>query len=341
MAQKCLVVWLLLICVLTACRNNEISREVLTWQEQYDLGVRYLSEGNYEEAIIAFTAAIEIDPKQAPAYVGRGDAYWGIVLMGEESGFEKSATLPESCQEALEDYLTAISLDKFVADTYQKAAEVYVSLGDLDAAIALLEQGVAATSDVELRAYLTELQELLAKNDPLEVLVYQAVYESNGMPRSSWRYFYNDQGYLILKEYTHYQNGDAQTGRVQWEYTDDQGNCIYIPDRQYYSTDEEWEADKREEQKFQGSSEYMLISGTGEYAAIIYADPLLAHGRKETVLNASGIFQISTYNSSVPPGYSAVYTFDDDKNPVAISTYADDGALTGTAVLEWAVINPI
>lgn len=31
----------------------------LTWQEQYDLGLRYLSEGNYEEAIIAFTAAIE------------------------------------------------------------------------------------------------------------------------------------------------------------------------------------------------------------------------------------------------------------------------------------------
>jgi len=48
-----------------------------TWQEQYDLGVRYLSEGNYEEAILAFTAAIEIDPKRAPAYVGRGDAYVG------------------------------------------------------------------------------------------------------------------------------------------------------------------------------------------------------------------------------------------------------------------------
>ena len=35
-----------------------------SWQEQYDLGVRYLSEGNYEEAVIAFTAAIEIDPNR-------------------------------------------------------------------------------------------------------------------------------------------------------------------------------------------------------------------------------------------------------------------------------------
>ena len=48
-----------------------------SWQEQYDLGVRYLSEGNYEEAVIAFTAAIEIDPKRAEAYLGLADAYIG------------------------------------------------------------------------------------------------------------------------------------------------------------------------------------------------------------------------------------------------------------------------
>ncbi len=51
---------------------------VATWQEQYDLGVRYLEEGNYEEAIIAFSAAIEIDPKQAEGYVGLADAYIGV-----------------------------------------------------------------------------------------------------------------------------------------------------------------------------------------------------------------------------------------------------------------------
>ena len=37
--------------------------------------MRYLSEGNYEEAIIAFTAAIEIDAKRPEGYIGRGDAY--------------------------------------------------------------------------------------------------------------------------------------------------------------------------------------------------------------------------------------------------------------------------
>lgn len=39
------------------------------------MGVRYLSDGNYEEAIIAFTAAIEIDPKQAEGYMRLAEAY--------------------------------------------------------------------------------------------------------------------------------------------------------------------------------------------------------------------------------------------------------------------------
>ena len=45
------------------------------WQEQYDLGMRYLSEGNYEEAVIAFTAAIEIDPKKVETYKKAAEAY--------------------------------------------------------------------------------------------------------------------------------------------------------------------------------------------------------------------------------------------------------------------------
>lgn len=68
--RKALFAILFLGCLLlSACERQP------TWQEEYDLGMRYLSEGNYEEAIIAFTAAIEIDPKRAEAYVGLADVY--------------------------------------------------------------------------------------------------------------------------------------------------------------------------------------------------------------------------------------------------------------------------
>ena len=69
--------WILILALalgLCACGRSAEAK----WQEQYDLGVRYLSEGNYEEAVIAFTAAIEIDPKRAEAYIGASEAYMGI-----------------------------------------------------------------------------------------------------------------------------------------------------------------------------------------------------------------------------------------------------------------------
>lgn len=80
---------------LPADRLRKQAQAGSTWQDQYDLGMLYLSEGNYEEAIIAFTAAIEIDPKRPEAY--------------------------------------------------EKAAEAYEALGDMDSAWAVLEQGVQAT----------------------------------------------------------------------------------------------------------------------------------------------------------------------------------------------------
>ncbi len=88
--RVCLLAALLLL-TLAACAKTpaaelttEPADEAPDWQTQYDLGVRYLSEGNYEEAILAFTAAIEIDPKNADAYRKLAEAY-------EQTGDESAA----------------------------------------------------------------------------------------------------------------------------------------------------------------------------------------------------------------------------------------------------------
>lgn len=74
--KKALTLLLILMLLLVGC--DKTAAGGMTWQEQYDLGVRYLSEGNYKEAIIAFTAAIEIDPKQERAYIGLVEAYVAV-----------------------------------------------------------------------------------------------------------------------------------------------------------------------------------------------------------------------------------------------------------------------
>lgn len=102
------------------------------WQEQYDLGVRYLSEGNYEEAIIAFTVAIEIDPKQVPAYVERGDAY---ISFGETE---------QNLEAAQSDYKTAIELDRTMVRAYLALSDVYVRQGENEKALELLQKGLEA-----------------------------------------------------------------------------------------------------------------------------------------------------------------------------------------------------
>ena len=59
---------------------QQMEADITTWQEQADLGMQQLAAGNYEEAIAAFTAAIELDPQGETAYSGLADTY---VAMGE------------------------------------------------------------------------------------------------------------------------------------------------------------------------------------------------------------------------------------------------------------------
>lgn len=70
MFLKVIALWFCAILVLTGCAGKA---EV--YQDKYDLGVKYVSEGNYEEAILALNAAIEIDPKQAAPYLELADIY--------------------------------------------------------------------------------------------------------------------------------------------------------------------------------------------------------------------------------------------------------------------------
>ena len=166
MKQSAGFIAVMLLLLLCACSSNvaesngqSLSDDIsatLTWQEQYDLGVRYLSEGNYQEAIIAFTAAIEIDPKQALAYVGRGDAY---VLSGET---EENLTAAQS------DYKKALSIDETLVEVYQKLAQVYLALGESDKMVELLEQGYELTGDETLRKTLDDTLSKASEGDATE-----------------------------------------------------------------------------------------------------------------------------------------------------------------------------
>ncbi len=94
------------------------------WQGYYDLGSQYLSEANYEEAIVAFTNAIEIDDRKPEAYTGRGDAYTGSAGEAVEAqNFSEAADLYEK---ALDDYKTAVELGDSEAEDKVQEAETNI-----------------------------------------------------------------------------------------------------------------------------------------------------------------------------------------------------------------------
>ncbi len=176
-----------------------------TWEEQYDLGIRYLSEGNYEEAIIAFSAAIEINPKRASAYVGRGDAY----ARSEDTAANRAS--------AKADYQKAIELDETLEEAYVGLADVYVRQGDLNKAKEILQEGAdRAESSGKIKEKLEELGRTGQPDQPDQLArseqTDRSTHESQRVEDIRFSRF-EEQG----KEYA-VITGINSTGGVQWTY---------------------------------------------------------------------------------------------------------------------------
>lgn len=139
---------LALLGLLSACSAHSVDAEeqsAPTWQSRYDLGVRYLSDGRYEEAILAFTAAIEIDPKNAQAYEQRGDAYWELAQSADGS------KQTEAYRSAAEDYESAMQWGSETDELYRRAADAYYGAQDYEKAESYYEKLLEKDEDVLAR----------------------------------------------------------------------------------------------------------------------------------------------------------------------------------------------
>lgn len=115
-----------------------------TFDEQYDLGVKYISEGNYEEAIIALSAAIEIEPNSAIAYLNRGNAYYEQKMLDN----------------AISDYTNAISLNPDTSEVYINLTQLYIEQESYDSALEICKEGLDKfPNDAKLEELHTSLTE--------------------------------------------------------------------------------------------------------------------------------------------------------------------------------------
>ncbi len=152
--------------IMTQMKNDTINKML-------DLGQKYLDAGKYEEAILAFNDAIDIDSKQISAYEGKAEVYIATqkyteaeeVLMEARqiaaSGktnlllvevYDNTEKLVES-EKLLEETMTLLQLDiekttnkSELIDFYDQLINIYQRLGkDLGSVRTLCSQAFKAT----------------------------------------------------------------------------------------------------------------------------------------------------------------------------------------------------
>ena len=192
---------LVLLFSLAACGKSPEEK----WQEQYELGMKYVSEGNYEEAIIAFEAAIEIDPKRADTYLALADVY-------EAQGDT------ESLQAILEQGLEATGVERFqerleqLKRTLPYPVNMMFSEGSFVEYTSEMEAALEPTIQAGLAGSREEIEELFLG----EVFSYlmSVTGGTDGSDYGSWHFWtISDKNVLIYCMYVHNSGG----GQIHYE----------------------------------------------------------------------------------------------------------------------------
>lgn len=178
-AKRLTALLLALVLALSAVACSK--EEVKTYQSQLDLGIRFLSDGNYEEAILAFQSAIEIEPRNAEAYLSLADVY---LAMGDADSAVAILTDALAVVDDVTEVQSMIALLSAEPDVEPEPepepiatlmVEVY-SQAELDALaqredaemITSVRGGHVGISDISALSALTSLTELMVyRNDDL------------------------------------------------------------------------------------------------------------------------------------------------------------------------------
>ena len=143
-----IAVWLgMLVCLfVTGCRDKSAGTD------HYDRGEAYYLDGEYDQAVAELTKAIEIDPRDARAYITRGMAYndkdeSDLAIADFTKVIEIKPTDARAYvyrgmayknkgeyDLAVADYSKAIEIDPMVTDAYRGRAGAYYYKGEYDKA---------------------------------------------------------------------------------------------------------------------------------------------------------------------------------------------------------------
>lgn len=135
-----IIIFACIISVLTACASVT-GINLSPYEQQIDLGYKFLEEEKYEEAILAFNKAIEIDVKQDKAYIGLADTY--VNKWDENSIDDANNALTLGYEQ---------SKSENIILTYIRLADFILDKSNNQWAVQLLEFGYNLTNDERIKS---------------------------------------------------------------------------------------------------------------------------------------------------------------------------------------------
>ena len=326
---------LLFALLLCGCAQNAVPTEHLpSWQEQYDLGMRYLTEGNYEEAILAFTAAIQIDGKRPESFAGRADAYMGKA--GELDIHYRSEEIASLYGMAESDFLSSLGLDESQYELYEKLADIYIAMGDIDKAIEILQLGYDRTQNeklLERKALLEELPDDIPKGS-----LIVSMYGASGAFLGHDAYAFDPKGRMTSNLW--YDENNEVLYAAIWEYDDEAGVTVSIIDDVIGDADAYYGSDS-------GTEEFNDVEDHGWYWEKM-TDPSSGEGREELTFASPeeeeqywSRFAFCTdprigagrETITMENGNTARFSYDSLGRTISIHTYTPEGDLVGYCVI--------
>lgn len=312
----CLVM-ITVLCISTACGKSK----TMNFQDYLDLGQKYLAEMKYEEAIVAFSKVLELEPKALEAYEGLTNAYI------KTENYEKAQ------------------------DTIQRGIAVYESLSESEQteefrkiyeALLKFEEEIARhlsePETEEEESLAEELQEEVSSTDPS---LYNGsmtikMYESSGAYLGRDVYTYDAKGRMT--SITWYDDDDKRViSHYEFSYDDDQQKT-YIQNQEEYYEGIETEEDSsdgavftdEDGQKWWGSQEE--IEGCEDQGW--YYDSISSNDDREILTdptqNASG-GKVAMEDGE----YYGTYQYDSLERVSAIYSYTSSGEEIGHCTISY------
>lgn len=187
-----------------------ISKSVFDpYEQQIKLGYKFLAEGQYEEAILAFDKAITIEAKRDKAYIGKADTYFAI------SGEDMVTMINENLKTGF-----ALTQSKKILDTYIRIADELCERASYADALDLLQRGYEVTSDERIKEKIGEILEIIGDSSDInltgkEPFTFEDL-ETWGYPHGMSVYelkerglIYDREGYESIDEFIERARGET------------------------------------------------------------------------------------------------------------------------------------